>query len=307
MQIITTKTYGQYKIHEVLCKQALHKVKGQFPYSWDFNAYRGCQHGCQYCYALYSHAYLNAQNYFKEYYVKTNIVEQLERQLAAKSWQHQMINLGSVTDHYQPLEKNYQLMPEIWRLLIRYQNPVAISTKSDLILRDYDLIAKLASLTYVNIAATITTMDESLRQKLEPQTASSRKRFAMLKAFRHTNAVIGVHIMPVIPYLTDSTENLAAIFQASTAIDAHYILPGLLHLRGQTKVHFFEFLRHHYPQQVGKLLQLYQTGSLDQNYKKEYRQQILALRQTYQQWDTYQTVLAKRFPKQPLSEQLSLF
>ena len=141
---------------EITCSAAFRRVKGRFPFHWDLNPYRGCGHGCKYCFAVYSHRYLESDAFFDDIYVKTNIVEELEKQLRRPSWTREVINIGGVTDSYQQAEAHYRLMPEILRLLIQYKNPCIISTKSDLILRDFDLIARLAELTYVNVACTIT-------------------------------------------------------------------------------------------------------------------------------------------------------
>ena len=118
---------------EMTCTIACNKLKRKIPYSWDLNIYRGCEHGCKYCYAIYSHQYLNSKQYFDDIYVKTNIVEQLEKQFSSPTWKREVVNINGVTDSYQPIEAKYQLMPEILRLLIKYKTPCIISTKSDLI------------------------------------------------------------------------------------------------------------------------------------------------------------------------------
>lgn len=97
---------------------------------WDLNIYCGCEHGCKYCYAMYSHDYLGSEEYFKDIYVKTNIVERLEEQLRSYSWKREVVNIGGVTDSYQPLEAEYKTMPEILKLMIKYRTPCIISTKS---------------------------------------------------------------------------------------------------------------------------------------------------------------------------------
>ena len=168
---------------EIQCKNASNNVSGRLPYKWDLNIYRGCVHQCQYCFALYSHQYLevNTDDFFKDIFVKTNIVDKLEEKLSSPSWKREVVNIGGVTDSYQKAEANYKLMPDILKLFIKYKTPIIISSKSDLILRDYDLIDELSQITYVNIAATITTTDEGVRQKLEPSGVSSARRFEMLK------------------------------------------------------------------------------------------------------------------------------
>lgn len=291
---------------EIKCSEACHKIKKKFPYPWDLNIYRGCEHGCKYCFAMYSHQYLSNDNYFDEIFVKTNVVEKLEEQLRKPSWKKEIINLGGVTDSYQPAEQHYRLMPDILRLMIRYQNPCIISTKSDLILRDYDLIDELSRLTYVNVAATITCMDESVRRKIEPNGAESLKRFAMLKAFSKTNASTGLHFMPIIPYLTDTRENIEALFACAKDSRVGYFIPGALNLRGRTRVVFFDFIHNEFPKLEMPLKSLYKTGSLDKTYRFGLYARVNELKAKYHLSDNYTRPIKEKL-KQTEEEQLSFF
>jgi len=117
----------------------MNKLKRKLPYEWDLNIYKGCEHGCKYCYAMYTHNHLNGM-FDQDIYIKTNVVDVLEKELRKPSWDRSIINIGGVTDSYQPCERDQQIMPEILKLLIKYKTPCIISTKSDLVLRDYDLI-----------------------------------------------------------------------------------------------------------------------------------------------------------------------
>ena len=128
-------------------------------------------------------------------------------------------------------------MPQILKLLIKYKTPAIISTKSELILRDYDLIEQLSRLTYINVAETITTVDERIREKIEPGSASTTARFAVLKEFRKTNASIGLHVMPIIPFLTDHEANFTELFAHAKTCGVDYVLPGTLYL-GYDRTHF---------------------------------------------------------------------
>lgn len=296
----------QYK--EITCKSAMHQIKSKMPYEWDLNIYRGCAHACQYCFALYSHRYLEEDNFFDTIYVKTNIVEQFERELASSRWKRAVVNIGGITDSYQPAEDKYQIMPDILRLLIQYQTPAIISTKSDLILRDYDLIDELSRTTYVNIAATITTMNEPLRRILEPGGVASKRRFEVLKAFRKTNASVGVHVMPIIPYLTDTPENLEALYANARECDVHYLLPGTLHLRSQTRTCFFHFLNRHYPELRQRFIALYPRAGLSRDYKLALRQLIRRLQVQYGISSNYNRVMKEKMPHPNQEwEQLSFF
>lgn len=266
---------------EMTCKSALNPLKRRMPYRWDLNIYRGCEHGCRYCYALYSHTYLGSDRYHDEIFVKTNIVEQLERELSHPDWQREVVNIGGVTDSYQPAEAVYRLMPEILKLLIKHKTPAIISTKSDLILRDYDLIDELSRITYVNVAATVTTMDEEMRKQIEPGAVASTRRFNMLKTFRRTNASVGLHVMPIIPYLTDDEENLDRLFFLARDAGVHYALTGTLYLRGKTRPEFFRFIEMSYPALYEAYLSQYKTGGAKKTYKDALYERVNRLRDYY--------------------------
>jgi len=288
---------------EITCTVALNKLKRKIPYGWDLNIYRGCSHGCKYCFAMYSHKYLDDTDYFEYIYVKTNVVECLEKELRSRSWKREIVNIGGVTDSYQPAEAGYKFMPEILKLLIKYKTPAIISTKSDLILRDFDLIDRLSRITYINVAATITAMDENVRKQIEPNGCESLKRFEVLKEFRKTNASVGVHVMPIIPFITDTPENIEAICANAKEADAHYILPGVLYLRGNTRKYFFDFIEKSFPDVYERLKVLYKTGGVGKEYKDELYKMLNPLRARYGISGSF----SKPIKEKMLKEQLSLF
>jgi len=285
--IIAFNLFYSKMLEEIRVKKALNRIskssKINLPFHWDLNIYRGCEHGCNYCYAMYSHRYLEIEKeysshssleeedcaFFQKICVKTNIAEALEKQLKAGSWKKELINIGGVCDSYQPAEEKYGLMREVLALMIKYKNPVTISTKSDLILRDYDLLEELAELTYVNIAVTVTTMDERLSSLLEPLASSPEKRFSVLSAFKDTAAVTGLHMMPILPLLTDSPRNLEQTLSLAAKCKVDYILPGILYLRGETRKHFFNFLKLNFPELLDPYRRLYSKGGADRTYKAE--------------------------------------
>ena len=294
-------SYKEMKV-ESACK----KLKRKMPYTWDLNIYRGCEHGCQYCYAMYSHQYLDTEKFFETIYVKTNIVDELEKQLSSNKWRQEVINIGGVTDSYQPYEAEKKMMPEILKLLIKYKTPCIISTKSDLILRDYDLIDELSQLTYVNVAATITTLDEDIRKKLEPNASKSIDRFKMLQTFSKTNASTGLHVMPIIPYLTDGYENIDALYREAKVSQVDYVLPGTLYLRGKTRVSFLNFIKEVYPDKYARLLRLYQTGGADKAYKTELYVMVNEIKAKYNLSSSYSKPMKEKMHQQDYT-QLSLF
>lgn len=294
------------KYKEMTCTVACNKLKRKIPFAWDLNIYRGCEHGCKYCYAMYSHQYLDSEQYFSDIYVKTNIVEMLEKQLSNPSWKREVVNIGGVTDSYQPIEEKYQLMPDILRLMIKYKTPCIISTKSDLALRDYDLIDELSKITYVNIAATITCVDENIRKKIEPCGVEAKKRFEMLKIFSKTNASTGLHFMPIIPYLTDGYDNIDALYSQAREIKVDYVLPGTLYLKGKTRGVFFDFILKEYPEIYEKLQVLYKTGGANKDYKDSLYNMVNKLKAKYNLSGSYSKPMKEKMHK-PEYTQLSLF
>jgi len=292
--------------NEITCEVACNKLKRKIPFAWDLNIYRGCEHGCKYCYAMYSHEYLGSEQYFEDIYVKTNVVEQLEKQLMCTSWKREVVNIGGVTDSYQPIEAQYKLMPDILRLLIKYKTPAIISTKSDLVLRDYDLIDELSRITYINVAATITCMDETVRKKIEPNGAESLKRFAMLKEFSKTKASTGLHFMPIIPYLTDGQNNVEDLYLNAEKSHVDYVLPGVLYLRGKTRAVFFDFIKKEFPKLHDPLQALYKTGGAPKEYKDQLYVMVNALKAKYHLSSSYSIPMKEKL-NQSENEQISLF
>lgn len=294
------------KYREMTCTVACNKLKRKIPFAWDLNIYRGCEHGCTYCYAMYSHEYIGSEKYFEDIYVKTNIVERLEEQLRSSSWKREVVNIGGVTDSYQPIEAKYKIMPDILRLMIKYKTPCIISTKSDLILRDFDLIDELSSITYVNVAATITCMDENIRKKIEPNGVESLKRFAMLKEFSKTQASTGLHFMPIIPYITDVRDNVDALYSNAADCKVSYVLPGVLYLRGKTRSVFFDFIKEEFPNFYELLQTMYKTGGASKDYKNELYIMVNEIKDKYNLSSSYSKPMKEKLSK-PAVEQLSLF
>lgn len=251
-------------------KSVLNKLNSKFlPYNWDLNVYRGCEHKCVYCYALYSHQYLDngSDNFFDTVYVKENADILLEKKLSSKKWQGEVVNLGGVTDSYQPLESKLQLMPKILKVLLRYPTPVTISTKSALILRDKDLWVKLAEYVPVNIAVTVTTTNEILRRKIEPGGAPSKARLKVLEEFGDTKVSTGLHLMPALPFITDNKENIDEVLGCAKAVGVDYVLVSSLNLRGLTRGYYLNFIKKEFPEFVEKYRELF-VGSFS---SKEYR------------------------------------
>ena len=268
--------------HRIKAKTALNRIKSSYlPYQWDLNIYRGCSHHCQYCFAQYSHQYLQEFDFFGDIYIKENIVELLEKRLSSRRWKHEVINLGGVTDSYQSIETEEKIMPRILELLIKYQNPVVISTKSKLILRDFDLWDKLSRVTQVNLAVSLTTFDENIYPQTEPHSSPPIERLEVLKKFRQTKVNLGVLAMPILPYLTDTKDNLDQLFMQLASVPVDYALCGLLNLKGQTRKHFLGFIRQSFPKYYQAYLKLYPGSFVTKEYREKFYQLVSELKQKH--------------------------
>jgi len=290
-------------IKPMKAKSALNRLTKNLPYKWDLNIYRGCMHGCKYCYAIHSHEYLTSDSFFNTLYYKENIGEVLEKELSRKSWKNETINLGGVTDSYQPIERKIKLMPEILKLCIKYRNPINIATKSSLILRDIELIEELSKVAYVNIAVSITTVDEEIRRKIEPHSSPTTERFKVLKELKKININKGVLMMPIIPILTDNLWNAEEIFRLSYQSEANYIVPGYLYLRNKTRNYFLNFLKSNFTFIYDDFVKLYLKGSVNKSRKTEFYDGYKELSKKYPLKSNY--IPLPKISKKP--EQLSLF
>jgi len=270
-------------------KSALNKLNSKYlPYNWDLNIFRGCSHHCQYCYAQYSHRYLEDGDFFGEIYVKDNIPELLEKKISSKRWKGEIINLGGVTDSYQILEKEEKIMPEILRILIKYKNPVTISTKSKLILRDIDLWDELSNVTSVSLAVSLTTFDSNIYPKTEPGASKPAERLEVLKEFRKTNVNLGVLAMPFLPFLTDTDENLDDLFSHISSVPVDYVLCQILNLRGVTKNHFLGFIKREFPEYFKEYLELYKGGFVSREYREVFYNRVSKYKRKYNIQSNYE-------------------
>lgn len=298
------KVQENFKYQPIICKSALNHIDSFLPYHWDLNIYRGCEHQCAYCYAQYSHRYLDDEDFFHHIFVKQNIVAVLEKKLQSRTWKREVINLGGVTDSYQPAEKIYQIMPEILKLLIRYKTPAIISTKSSLILRDISLLKQLSEVAGLQVACTITTLDQELANQLEPHASPISERIDVIRRLKAEGISVGWHLMPIIPYLTATKSNLTNIFKTARECQVDYMITGMLNLRGPTRQHFFEFIKNVYPAYYTKLWTLYHDKEQKNRYKKMLSQVLTELANEYQVSRDYHRYVPQTLGKET---QLSFF
>lgn len=269
------------KIHEISAKSALHYHRQAKPCHWDLNIYRGCQHRCRYCFAHYSHQWLQSDAFYDEIFVKVNIAEILNGELSGPVSAGQAIAVGGVTDSYQPVERRYRLMRDVLRVLIRQPVPTVLVTKSDLVLRDLDLISVLARKTTVYAGISLSSVDDTLGRILEPGAALPSERIRALRELQRIGCNTTVLYMPVVPGLTDRPEQIDAVYAAAAAARFDTVLPGLLGLQGRTAREFYSFLGKNYPDMVPWYRQLYGNRELFRRYRKGVYACFGAMQQKY--------------------------
>jgi DNA repair photolyase len=212
------------------------------------NPYRGCEHGCTYCYARPSHAYLNLSpglDFETRLFYKQDAARLLEQELAAPNYRCSPITIGANTDPYQPIEREYRVTRSIIEVLAKYRHPFSIITKSAMIERDIDLLAPLAADQLVYAMISVTTLSNELKRTLEPRTASPAARLRAIRNLHEAGIPVGVMVAPIVPVLTDhELERILTAAVASGAQSAAYVL---LRLPYELKDLFREWLEHNEP------------------------------------------------------------
>jgi DNA repair photolyase len=233
------------------------------PFRWTVNAYRGCSHGCVYCFARPTHEYLGfgiGEDFDRRIVVKVNAVERLRAELGGARWGGEAIAMGTNTDPYQPVEGRYRLTRGIVEALTEAANPFSILTKSTLIGRDIDLLADAAGRTQVQTGFSIGTLDERVWRATEPHTPSPRRRVETLARLREAGVPCGAFIAPIIPGLSDGDEQLEEVVSAVCAAGANWVSPIMLYLRPGFRDHYLAWLRRAHPELVAGAERRYRTA-----------------------------------------------
>jgi len=227
------------------------------PFDRAVNPYRGCEHGCIYCYARPSHAWLGLSpglDFETRLFYKPNAADLLERELAGPGYKPDTLVLGSSTDPYQPVERRLGLTRRILEVLAACRHPVAITTKSAGVLRDLDLLVPMAAARLTAVQVSITTLDPELARRLEPRAASPARRLEAIRALAEAGVPVGVLVSPLIPGLTDS--DLERVLEAAAEAGATRAGSLLVRLPMEIKDLFRDWLSTHYPQRADKVLSL---------------------------------------------------
>ena len=198
------------------------------PFSQSINPYRGCEHGCVYCYARPSHAYLNLSpglDFETKLFYKDHAAELLEKELRKPGCRCQPIALGANTDPYQPIERKLEITRRLLVMMQRFRHPVIIITKSTLVTRDLDILADMAKLGLVSVMVSVTTLDDGLNRALEPRTPNARSRLRIMHDLAKTDIPVGVLAAPMIPMVNDADlEHILELAAEAGACCAGYVM-----------------------------------------------------------------------------------
>lgn len=222
---------------------------------YSFNPYRGCEHGCIYCYARPTHEYLGFSSgidFETKIMVKPDASKLLEEEFKKKNYKPDLIMFSGNTDCYQPIEKKMEITREALKVCLEYRNPVAVITKNALVQRDIDILKEMAEYKLVSVTLSITTLDRSLARKMEPRTSSPEMRLKTIETIAENNIPVGVNVAPVIPGLND--REIPQILREASLRGAEYAGYVILRLPYAVKDFFVEWLKREFPLKASKVI-----------------------------------------------------
>ena len=280
--LLEAKSRVQY--FEIPARSILNRTKLGMPFQWTINPYRGCEFGCKYCYARYTHEFMEMPvEEFEEKIFAKSAAAHLLRQELARVGRNDRIALGTATDPYQPAERRFGRTRAILEVFAgergRY---LGITTKSDLAVRDLDLLKEISQRNVLHINLTITTLDEKLARLLEPRAPRPQLRLAAVRRLSEAGLSVGVFPNPVMPLLTDSERQLDRLAKAARDSGARYFGGGPLFLMPCAQKVFLPFLEQHFPKLAPHYrAQFEKSAYLGSGYKETLRKRIAAIRDRY--------------------------
>jgi len=226
------------------------------PFAQSVNPYQGCEHGCIYCYARPSHAYLDLSpglDFETRLFAKPDAAALLRAELARPGYRVSTINIGANTDPYQPVEREWRITRALLEVMLEYRHPVTLISKNALILRDLDLLGELAGLGLVRVMISVTTLDAGLSRIMEPRASAPHRRLQAISALRDAGVPVGVLMAPVIPFIND--HELEQVLEAVAGAGADMAGYVLLRLPHELRELFTDWLRRHFPLRAERVLQ----------------------------------------------------
>lgn len=256
---------------EVRVKSVLNRVCGM-GFRWSVNPYRGCAHGCPFCYARRTHWFLDedgVEQWSTKIFVKVNAPEVLQAELARPTWNRELVAVGTATDPYQPAEARYRLTRNILEVLAHSRTPASLVTRSPLVLRDLDVLQELARKAGLVLCVSVATTDSELARRLEPSVALPQHRFRAVEQLSRAGIRTGVMLAPVLPGLTDHPANVESVVRQAAEHGAHFVYHNVLHLGQVTREAFWHFLTTSYPDLLPLYEELYPRRYAPSSYRRQ--------------------------------------
>lgn len=269
---------------EIRCRSALNRVKGMPFFKWTLNPYRGCTHGCHYCFArrYQTQLELNAGDHFASViFVKTNFVEVLRRELDKPSWTKESIGFGTATDPYQPIEGTYKISRGVLEALRDAATPVGIVTKGPMIVRDKDVLQDLSKRTTCRVHISVPTVDEDAWEKLEPGVAHPTQRLRAVRELVDAGIDCGVLVAPIVPGFSTQPAKIERTIKAIADSGATSVGAMVMHLEGGTRDHFMAMIKREFPEMVERYEQLYAKKYVAKDYDKRVQEVVSLMRARY--------------------------
>ena len=281
------------------------------PFTWTINPYRGCEFGCRYCYARYTHEFMEMRDgmeFEQKIYVKDHAAELLRHELRRVK-PGESIALGTATDPYQPAERRYEVTRGILQEFTRRRGyELGIVTKSNLVVRDLELLQEVAKTNRLSIHITVTTLDADLARMLEPRAPRPDLRLDAVRTLAQAGLRAGVSCSPVVPGITDSPKDLEALIRAAAEAGADYVFANPLFLKPCSAAVFLPFLEQNFPHLAANYRKRYQDRAfLAPAYAKRLSELMTRLREKYKITRARRPAYATKWPVQGFDEQLKLF
>ena len=273
----------QARYQEVICRSALNRVQGM-PFNWTLNPYRGCTHGCHYCFARRYHVQfeLNADDEFASMIlVKRNFVDVLARQLDRPAWTRENVAFGTATDPYQPIEGHYKLTRGSIEALARARTPIGLITKGPMVVRDADVLQDLSRAAACTIYMSVPTVDEEAWRILEPGTAHPLQRLRAVRQLVDAGINAGVLMAPIVPGFSSSRQKLERTVKAIADHGARFAGCNVMYLQDGTRTHFMKFMEREFPAMVPRYEKLYAKKYPPDAYRKEVQAMVRTLQDRY--------------------------
>ena len=273
----------QARYQEVTCRSALNRVKGM-PFEWTLNPYRGCTHGCHYCFARRYHAQFEmdaGDEFASVILVKQNIVGVLARELDRPSWQRDYVAFGTATDPYQPIEGHYRLSRAIIEALTRGRTPFGLITKGPMVVRDIDVLVEHARAARSTVYMSVPTVDDDAWQQLEPGTAPPLQRLRAVRALVDAGVNAGVLMAPIVPGFSSARGKLERTIKAIADHGARFVGCNVMHLQDGTRDHFMHFIDREFPAMKPRFETLYAKKHPPEAYRKEVQSMVRVLQERY--------------------------